>query len=84
MAITKTTTLQRIEVQPGSTNGPPGDPPPADPTPSMNCILQETFDSSTDDLLPVTATGVYHFEKGDDVSDMPALAQTVAAAIWAD
>ena len=87
MAITKTTTLQRIEVYPASDSPPtPGAPQPDPPVasdPRIMVCLTDVFDSPSDDTLPVVATAVFHFNKGDDVSDMPALVQTVAAAICA-
>ena len=83
MAITKTVTLQRCETYPGTPADPSADPPVAEIFPRLMVCLTEVFDSASDDLLPVTATGVYHFEKGDGVTSMPALVQTIATAIWA-
>ena len=88
MAITLTRTVQRIEVYPLADSS-------AEDTanakhPSLMIVYNETFDDSSDDDLPVTASKVKHLykfvEDGGDATDYSgedALVQTVAGAIWA-
>jgi len=83
LAITKVVTLSRCETFPGIPGDPDADPPVPDGTPTLNVILNETFNSDSDPDLPITATAVKRFSKGDDVSSMPTLVQTIATAIWA-
>jgi|TARA_Y100000356_G_C11051482_1_gene178984 hypothetical protein len=87
MAITKTTSVQRIEVYPPADSS-------ADDTANakhetLMVVYEDTLDDSTDDDLPVTATRVKHLSKyqsdgGDatDYSGEDALVQTVCGAIW--
>jgi len=83
MAITKVVTLQRVETYPGIEADPSADPPIEATDPTLMVVLNETFNAASDPDLPVTATNVKHFNKGDDVTSMPALVQTIATAIWA-
>ena len=85
MAITKTTTVQRVEVYPGD-------------DPRLMVVYTDVFDDPDDDLLPHTSQRVVHLnkmtsttdEEGNvtetptDVSGHDALVQTIAAAVWAD
>ena len=85
MAITKTTTVQRIEVYPGD-----------DPT--LMVVYIDFFDDPDDDLLPNESQRVIRLEKmtsttdedgnvtetPTDVSGHDPLVQTIAAAVWAD
>jgi hypothetical protein len=87
MAITKTTSVQRIEVYPPADSS-------ADDTANakhetLMVVYEDTLDDSTDDDLPVTATRVKHLSKyesdgGDatDYSGEDALVVTVCGAIW--
>ena len=82
MAITKTTTVQRVEVY--------------DDTRLM-VVYTDVFDDPDDDQLPHTSQRVVHLskmtsttdEEGNvtetptDVSKHDALVQTIAAAVWA-
>lgn len=79
MAITLTRTVQRIETYPamevseGETT-----------YPTLMVVYNDSFDDPDDEQLPVTATKVIHFNKGDDVSGEDQLVQTIATAIWAE
>lgn len=88
MAITKVTTVQRIEVYPIS------DSSAADTAnakhESVMVVYNDTLDDSTDADLPVTATRVKHLYKfvedggaATNYSSEDALVQTVCGAIWA-
>tara|TARA_X000001316_G_C920323_1_gene34505 strand:+ start:1007 stop:1273 length:267 start_codon:yes stop_codon:yes gene_type:complete len=87
MAITKTTTVQRLEIYPLM------DSNAADTTnikhPSVMVVYNDTIDDAEDADLPVTATRVKHLYKfvedggaATDVSGEDALVQTVCTAIW--
>tara|TARA_E500000318_G_C3544884_1_gene206205 strand:+ start:1069 stop:1335 length:267 start_codon:yes stop_codon:yes gene_type:complete len=87
MAITKTTTVQRIEIYPLM------DSSAADTAnakhPSVMVVYNDTIDDAEDADLPVTATRVKHLNKfvedggaATDVSGEDALVQTVCTAIW--
>ena len=81
MAITLTRTVQRVETYPLA------DSTAADDTnakhPTLMVVYNDLFDDADDDQLPVTATKVLHFSKGDDMSNEDELVQTIATAIWA-
>ena len=82
MAITKTTTVQRVEVYP--------------PDNRLMVVYDDLFDDPDDDQLPHTSQRVVHLskmtsttdEEGNvtetptDVSGHDALVQTIAAAVW--
>ena len=87
MAITKTTTVQRIEVYP------PADTSAADTAnakhESVMVVYEDTLDDSTDADLPVVATRVKHLYKyvedggsATDYSGEDQLVQDTAGAIW--
>ena len=87
MAITKTTTVQRIECYP------PADSSAADSAnakhESLMVVYEDTLDDSTDADLPVTATRVKHLYKyvedggsATDYSGEDQLVQDIAGAIW--
>jgi len=78
MAITLTRTVQRIETYPAMTPEPEGEAT----YPTLMVVYNDLFDDANDDQLPVTATKVLHFSKGDDVSNEDTLVQTIATAIW--
>ena len=83
MAITKTTTVQRVEVYPDN---------------RLMVVYTDVFDDPDDDQLPHTSQRVVHLskiisttdEEGNgteaptDVSGHDPLVQTIAAAVWAD
>lgn len=83
MAITKTTTVQRIEVYPEG---------------RLMVVYTDVFDDPDDDQLPHTSQRVIHLEKEThsidedgvmtttltDVSGHDPLVQNIAAAVWAD
>ena len=85
MAITKTTTVQRVEVYPGD-------------DPRLMVVYNDLFDDPDDDQLPHESQRVVHLnkmtsttdEEGNftetptDVSGHDPLVQTIAAAVWAD
>lgn len=77
MAITLTRTVQRIETYPATT------PPEGEETfTTMMVVYNDLFDDADDDQLPVTATKVLYFTKGDDMSGQDDLVKTIATAIW--
>ena len=79
MAITLTRTVQRIETYPAM------ETPEGEATyPTLMVVYNDLFDDADDEQLPVTATKVLHFNKGDDVSGEDQLVQTIATAIWAE
>ena len=79
MAITLTRTVQRIETYPAM------EAPEGEKTyPTLMVVYNDSFDDPDDEQLPVTATKVIHFNKGDDVSGEDQLVQTIATAIWAE
>ena len=83
MAITKTTTVQRIEVYPDD---------------RLMVVYTDLFDDPDDDQLPHESQRVVHLNKmtsttdeegnvtetATDVSGHDPLVQTIAAAVWAD
>ena len=83
MAITKTTTVQRVEVYPEN---------------RMMVVYNDVFDDPDDDQLPHTSHRVVNLAKSHssmdedgnvtetltDVSGHDALVQTIAAAVWTD
>ena len=83
MAITKTTTVQRIEVYPDG---------------RLMVVYNDHFDDPDDDQLPHESQRVVHLERqthtvaedgtmtttDTDVSGHDPLVQTIAAAVWAD
>ena len=87
MAITKVTTVQRIEVYPIADSS-------ADDTAnakheSVMVVYNDTLDDSADADLPVTATRVKHLYKfvedggaATDYSSEDALVQAVCGAVW--
>jgi len=83
MAISLTRTVQRIETYPKQEPmlNPDGKEPEAT-YPTMMVVYNDVFDDPKDDQLPVTATKVINFSKGDDVSKEDTLVQTIATAIW--
>ena len=78
MAITLTRTVQRVETYPAMTPGLEGETT----YPRLMVVYNDLFDDVNDDQLPVTATKVLHFSKGDDVSNQDTLVKTIATAIW--
>ena len=83
MAISLTRTVQRIETYPKQEPMPnPDGKEPEATYPTMMVVYNDVFDDPKDEQLPVTATKVLHFSKGDDVSKEDALVQTIATAIW--
>jgi hypothetical protein len=88
MAITKTTTVQRIEVYPPSDSS-ANDTANAKHETVM-VVYNDVLDDESDADLPVTATRVKHLSKyvedggaATSYSGEDALVQTVCAAIWA-
>ena len=90
MAITKTTTVQRVEVYPGEAE--------MDPNPRLMVVYDDLFDDPDDDQLPHRSQRVLHLykmtsttdgegsvtETPTDVSGHDALVQAIAAAVWTD
>ena len=86
MAITKTRSVQRIEVYPAIGDG----------DERIMVVYENIFDDSEDAELPVTSTKVVHLEKtvtdnsdpenpvvtNTDISGEDALVQTVCNAVW--
>jgi hypothetical protein len=86
MAITKTRSVQRIEVHPAMEDG----------DERVMVVYENTFDDSEDDELPLVQTQVKHLEKtvtdnsdpenpvvtNTDISGENALVQTVCNAVW--
>ena len=88
MAITKVTTVQRIEVYPIADSS--ADDTSNNKHESVMVVYNDTLDDSSDADLPVTATRVKHLYKfvedggaATDYSGEDALVQTVCGAIWA-
>ena len=79
MAITLTRTVQRVETYPAMTPAPEGEKTYS----TLMVVYNDLFDDADDDQLPVTATKVLNFSKGDDMSNEDPLVQTIATAIWA-
>jgi len=89
MAITKVSTVQRVEVSPSPTEG---------DAPVLMICYNDLFDDPDDDQLPHTSQRVVHLSKvkrtedaegnvtetPTDVSGHDPLVQTIAAAVWAD
>ena len=83
MAISLTRTVQRIETYPKQEPMPnPDGKEPEETYPTMMVVYNDVFDDPKDEQLPVTATKVMNFSKGDDVSKEDTLVQTIATAIW--
>ena len=87
MAITKVTTVQRIEVYPIGDSS--ADDTSNNKHESVMVVYNDTLDDSSDADLPVTATRVKHLYKfvedggaATDYSGEDALVQTVCGAIW--
>ena len=87
MAITKVTTVQRIEVYPIGDSS--ADDTSNNKHESVMVVYNDTLDDSADADLPVTATRVKYLYKfvedggaATDYSGEDALVQTVCAAIW--
>ena len=88
MAITNTTSVQRIEVYPAQ------DSSAENTTNAGNCRLMivylETFDDSSDAKLPVTTDRIVHLYRfsdeeagtATDISGEDALVQSICGAIW--
>ena len=64
MAITLTRTVQRIETYPAQ----PSMEESETTYPTLMVVYDDVFDDPDDEQLPVTASKVLHFNKGDDVS----------------
>ena len=89
MAITKVTTVQRVEVAPSPVEG---------DAPVLMVCYNDLFDDPDDDQLPHTSQRVVHLSKmtsstdeegnvtetATDVSGHDALVQTIAAAVWTE
>ena len=78
MAITVTRTIQRIETYPAIEPMDEGEPT----HPTIMAVYNITTDDPNDEDLPVTATEVKHFSKGDDISKQDPLVVKIADAIW--
>jgi len=88
MAITKTTSVQRVEVYPQS------DADAADTlnsgNPTVMVVYEDSMDDPSDNDLPVTATRVKHLKRYSDESDQTAtvvtgedqLVQDICGAVW--
>ena len=88
MAITKTTTVGRIEVYPALDAG--AGATKMDAHEKVMVVYEDVLDDSEDADLPVTATRVKHITKlvaddgaNTDYSNEHALVKVVCAAIWA-
>lgn len=83
MAITLTRTVQRIETYPKQPPMPdPDGKEPEETYPTVMVCYNDVFDDPKDETLPVTATAVMHFKKGDDVTKQDELVIKVCNAIW--
>ena len=86
MAITKTTTVQRIDVIPAVDSSAEDTTNEAHPTAYV--VYLDTIDDSSDDDLPIVHTRGKNFEKFDSegnatvYSSEDALVQDVLGAIW--
>ena len=87
MAITKNTSVERVEVRPAVDASVDAGNNAAHET--LMVVYHDVFDDSDDDQLPVTHTRVKHIERfvedggaATDYSEEDALVQTLAAAVW--
>ncbi|MAK56354.1 MAG: hypothetical protein CML17_11020 [Pusillimonas sp.] len=88
MAITKTTSVQRMEVYPAQDNSAENTTNAGNTT--LMVVYVETFDDSGDAKLPVSTQRVVHLYRysdeeagtATDISGEDALVQTVCGAIW--
>ena len=88
MAITKTTSVQRVEVYPAQ------DSDAADTTnagnPTLMVVYEDSMDDPNDADLPVTASRVKHIERysdeenatATDVTGEAQLVQDICGAVW--
>ena len=87
MAITKTTSVQRVEVYPAADSSAEATENVAHE--SVMVVYEDSFDDSSDDTLPVTSTRVINLQKFDDegnatdVTSHDSLVQTICTAVWA-
>jgi hypothetical protein len=88
MAITKTTSVQRLEVYPAPDAS--ADATSNNAHESVMVVYEDAFDDADDATLPITSTRVKHLYKfvedggaATDTSAEDALVQTVCTAIWA-
>lgn len=79
MAISLTTTVQRIETYPAQ-QAEEGETT----YPTLMVVYNDVFDDPDDDKLPVAATKVVHLKEGDDVTGEDQLVQTIATALWSE
>ena len=86
MSITKTRTVQRVEVYPAQDSS--ADATANEAHETVMVVYDHTFDDSEDDSLPITSTKVVHIFKFDSegnatsTSGEDALVQTICSAIW--
>lgn len=79
MTIEVKKSIQRVEVYPGIEDA---EGEIQDPT--IMVVLNVETDDPNDDELPVIATSVKHYSKGDDVSELPPLVSEITSGIWSD
>jgi hypothetical protein len=83
MTISLTRTVQRIETYPKQEPMPnPDGKEPEATYPTMMVVYNDVFDDPKDEQLPVTATNVLNFSKGDDVSKEDPLVVAICNALW--
>ena len=87
MAITKTRTVQRVEVYPAQDSSADATTNAAHET--VMVVYETTFDDSEDATLPVATNSTVHLSKFDadgnatSTSGEDTLVQTICSAIWA-
>lgn len=88
MAITKTEVLQRCEVF--LAMNPEADRTTNQGNPTVNVLMEITFDDADDAELPAVSTHSSHLQRFDeegnptDVSGYPQLVRDICAGVWAD
>lgn len=86
MAITKTRTVQRVEVYPAADSS--ADATTNEAHETVMVVYLNTFDDSEDSSLPASSETVVHISKFDSegnatsTSGEDALVQTICSAIW--
>lgn len=86
MAITKTSTVQRVEAYPAM--DPAADPATNPAHPTVMVVYNDVIDDPDDSDLPVTATRVKHLYKFDgegaafDTTGEAQLVQDICGALW--
>jgi|GEM_PF-5153205 len=79
MAITKTTTLDKIVIHPSNF-----DMENNDLGPSMQVVFRDFIDDPDDDTLPIENRRTAYFNADSDVSGLDAMVQNIYAAVFGE